>query len=93
VQARRSTGQPRPLNGFALYGGGQLVEWFYVIAAFACIPIAAVYLRRKKRIEQGKLCWNCGVTLVGLRLHVDRQGRRRCPKCGNEVGADDGAAE
>jgi hypothetical protein len=65
------------------------VDWLLVALAGLCVPLAAVWWWRRRRIDRGQVCWNCGADLSDKRLYVDSKGRSRCPKCGNEMDVTD----
>ncbi len=65
------------------------MDWLFLALPLLCLPIAALWLRRRRRIARGLQCWNCGVDLTDKKLHLDAQQRSRCPKCGNEMDVTD----
>jgi predicted RNA-binding Zn-ribbon protein involved in translation (DUF1610 family) len=66
-----------------------LMDWLFAILAAACVVVAAIWFWRRRRIDRGLRCWNCGIDLSDKRLFVDFKGRSRCPKCGNEMDVTD----
>ena len=65
------------------------MDWLFLALAALCLPVAALWWRRRRRIRRGLLCWNCGADLSDKRLYVDFTGHRRCPKCGYEMDVTD----
>ena len=65
------------------------LDWLLVALAAVCVPIAAAWWWRKRKISRGLQCWNCGTDLSDKRLYVDSRGQSRCPKCGNEMEVTD----
>ena len=65
------------------------LDWLFAILVVLCAVIAGAWLWRRRRIDRGLLCWNCGADLSDKGLYVDLKGRSRCPKCGNEMDVTD----
>jgi predicted RNA-binding Zn-ribbon protein involved in translation (DUF1610 family) len=65
------------------------LDWLFASLAVFAVAVAGWWLWRRRHIERGLLCWNCGADLSDKRLYVDFKGRSRCPKCGNEMDVTD----
>jgi hypothetical protein len=65
------------------------MDWTFIILAAACVPLAALWWWRKRRIAHGLRCWNCNADLTTIPLYVDLHRKSRCPKCGNEMDVSD----
>ena len=65
------------------------MDWLFLVLALLAVGIFIVWRMRRRRIDRGTECWNCGADLSTVRLYVDGKGRSRCPKCGNEMDVTD----
>jgi hypothetical protein len=65
------------------------LDWLFAVLSLLCVVVAGGWFWRRRRIDRGLTCWNCGANLSHVRLYVDLKGHSRCPKCGNEMEVTD----
>jgi hypothetical protein len=65
------------------------MDWAFIISAFLCVPIAASWWWRRRKIVRGETCWNCGANLLDRSPFDTFRGAGRCPQCGDDIEADD----